>query len=70
MIRNLISSALLFLLIQLGTSAQPTVSTLTLEEVLEMAKDYSPQSILAKHQFRAAYWEHRTYKAEIGRAHV
>lgn len=64
MIRNLISSALLFLLIQLGTSAQPTVSTLTLEEVLEMAKDYSPQSILAKHQFRAAYWEHRTYKAE------
>lgn len=41
------------------------VNTLSLLEVLEMAKDYSPQAILAKHQFRAAYWEHRTYKAEL-----
>ena len=29
-----------------------------------MARDYSPQSMLAKHQFRAAYWEHRTFEAE------
>jgi outer membrane protein TolC len=45
--------------------AQVAVNTLTIEEVLEMARDYSPQAILSKHQFRAAYWEHRTYKAEF-----
>ena len=44
--------------------AQAPKTTFTLEEVLEMARDYSPSAILAKHQFRAAYWEHRTYKAE------
>jgi len=45
-------------------AAQAPKTTLTLNEVLEMARDYSPQAILAKHQFRAAYWEHRTYEAE------
>ena len=44
---------------------QTPVNTLNLNEVLDMAKDYSPQAILAKHQFRAAYWEHRTYRAEL-----
>ena len=47
-----------------ATFAQLPVNTLTFEEVLEMARDYSPQSMLAKHQFRAAYWEHRTFEAE------
>jgi outer membrane protein TolC len=45
--------------------AQQLVKTFSLEEVLQMARDYSPQSILSKHQFRAAYWEHRTYKADL-----
>ncbi len=45
--------------------SQSNVKVLTLEEVLEMAREYSPQSVLAKHQFRAAYWEHRTYQAEL-----
>lgn len=46
------------------TFAQLPVNTLTLDDVLEMARDYSPQAMLAKHQFRAAYWEHRTFEAE------
>ncbi len=45
--------------------AQAPKTSLTITEVLEMAEDYSPQSILAKHQFRAAYWEYRTYQAEF-----
>lgn len=65
MIRNLLISTALLLAANLGVVAQPNVTTLTLDEVLEMARDYSPQAILAKHQFRAAYWEHRTYKAEF-----
>ena len=55
---------LISLLIYSQSVGQNKVSTLTLNDVLEMAKEYSPQAILAKHQFRAAYWEHRTYKAE------
>lgn len=45
--------------------SQKPVNRLTLEEVIQLAKDQSPQGILAKHQFRASYWEYRTYKAEF-----
>lgn len=45
--------------------SQTDIQILTLEDVIEIAREYSPQSVLAKHQFRAAYWEHRTYQAEL-----
>ena len=45
--------------------SQKPVNRLMLEEVIQLAKDQSPQGILAKHQFRASYWEYRTYKAEF-----
>ncbi len=38
---------------------------LSLEDVVEIAKDQSPQAILAEHRFRARYWQHRTYRAEF-----
>jgi outer membrane protein TolC len=41
------------------------VMTLTLQEVVEIAKDQSPQAILAQHRFRASYWQHRSYVAEF-----
>lgn len=41
------------------------VRMLTLEEALRLAREYSPQSLLAKHRFRAAYWKYRSYKAEF-----
>jgi outer membrane protein TolC len=44
---------------------QQRVMNLTLEDVVEIAKDQSPQSILAQHRFRASYWQHRTYRAEF-----
>ncbi|NOU15949.1 MAG: TolC family protein [Bacteroidales bacterium] len=44
--------------------SQKPINRLTLDEVLQLAKDQSPQAILAKHRFRASYWEYRTYKAE------
>lgn len=37
---------------------------LTLDNVLEIAKTQSPQSILAKHRFLGNYWEYRTFKAK------
>lgn len=44
--------------------AQQPMNRLTYPEVLQLAKDQSPQAILAKHRFRAAYWEYRTFVAE------
>jgi outer membrane protein TolC len=41
------------------------VITLTLDAVVEIAKDQSPQAILAQHRFRASYWQHRTYRADF-----
>ncbi len=45
--------------------SQKPVNRLTLDEVIQLAKDQSPQAILAKHRFRASYWEYRTFKAEF-----
>ncbi len=41
------------------------VMNLTLEEVVEIAKEQAPQAILAQHRFRASYWQHRSYRAEF-----
>ena len=62
----LIIIALFLTLIQ-STYAQGAQRTLnlTLEDVLEIAKDQSPQAILAQHRFRASYWQYRTYTAEF-----
>jgi len=45
------------------TYSQQTVS-LTLDEVIILSEDQSLQGILAKHMFRASYWQYRTFKAE------
>ncbi len=44
---------------------QQRVMTLSLDEVIEIAKNQSPQAILAQHRFRASYWQHRSYRAEF-----
>lgn len=38
---------------------------LTLEQVIELAKDQSPNAIQAKHTFRSSYWEFVSYKANF-----
>lgn len=43
--------------------SQKPINRLTLFEVIEMAKNQSPEAVLAKHRFRSAYWQYRTYKA-------
>ncbi len=47
-----------------GQNIQRTMH-LTIEEVVEIAKEQSPQAILAQHRFRASYWQHRSYTAEF-----
>jgi len=36
---------------------------LTLEEVVKMAKEQSPDAMMARHRFRGRYWQYRTFKA-------
>lgn len=38
---------------------------LTLEEVIQLAKEQSLDAIIAKHRFRASYWEYRTHIASF-----
>lgn len=40
------------------------IKRLTLDEVIELSEEQSLQGILAKHMFRASYWQFRTFKAE------
>ncbi len=50
-----------------NAKSQPSqhVLTLSLDEVVDIARDQSPQAILAQHRFRASYWQHRSYRAEF-----
>ena len=40
---------------------QQIEKTLNLEDVLNLAHEQSPQAMLARHTYRASYWEYRTY---------
>jgi outer membrane protein len=40
------------------------VKRLTLDEVVKLAEEQSPNALIAKHRFRASYWEYRTFVAE------
>ncbi len=51
------------MLLALPGAAQDTIH-LTLDQVLQLAHDQSPQAIMAKHQFRADYWSFRSFKAK------
>lgn len=62
-IRTYILSAILALLTGLPVHAQDTLR-LTLPETIRMAQDQSPQAVAARHSFRAAYWNWRTFRAQ------
>jgi hypothetical protein len=40
------------------------VKRLTLEDVISLASEQSPNAFIAKHRFRASYWQYRTFVAE------
>jgi len=40
------------------------VKRLTLDNVVTLAEEQSPNALIAKHRFRASYWQYRTFKAE------
>lgn len=40
------------------------VRRLTFPEVIQLAEDNSPAALIAKHRFRASYWQYRTFVAQ------
>ena len=40
------------------------VMRLTLDEVVKLASEQSPQAYMAKHRFRSSYWQYRTFVAD------
>ena len=40
------------------------VKRLTLDEVVRLASEQSPNALIAKHRFRASYWQYRTFVAD------
>lgn len=43
---------------------QDNVNRLSLEDVIYIAHQQSPDALIAKHRFRASYWEYRSFKAD------
>lgn len=56
---------LIALFINTGLKAQETNKTLTLNQVITLAREQSPDAVLAKHRFKSNYWRFRSYKATL-----
>lgn len=41
------------------------IQQLSLDDVIQIAKEKSPDALKAKHRFRSAYWQYRTYKRSM-----
>jgi len=59
----LISIIAVFLISTKEISAQE-VKKLTFQEVIKLAEEQSTNALIAKHRFRASYWQYRSYKAQ------
>jgi outer membrane protein len=40
------------------------IKKLTFDEVIKIAEDQSPDALIAKHRFRASYWQYRSFQAQ------
>ncbi len=40
------------------------IKQLTFDEVIKLAEEQSPNALMAKHRFRASYWQYRTFVAQ------
>ncbi len=58
---SLITGIVLFTATQ--SQAQEEGKKLTLEEVIQLALDRSPDALMAKHQLKGSYWQFKSYKA-------
>src|SRR5690554_2813160 len=55
---------ILFLLVFIGQLKAQDTLRLTLDEAVALARRQSPQAVAARHQYRASYWNWRSFKAD------
>jgi outer membrane protein len=60
----LLSAAISLFLFSFQNSYAQELKRLTLDDVIKLAEENSPMALMAKHRFRASYWQYRTFKAE------
>ncbi|HEX2922179.1 MAG TPA: TolC family protein [Bacteroidales bacterium] len=56
-------SAIAGLFLSLGSVNAQEIRRLTLEEVIKLSEEQSPQALIAKHRFRSSYWQYRSFRA-------
>jgi outer membrane protein TolC len=59
----LLATINLFLLPFQNSNSQE-LKKLTLDDVMKLAEEQSPNALMAKNRFRSSYWQYRTFKAE------
>lgn len=61
----LIPLIVVFSLLSTHSFAQKIKLLMSLDEVIETARDQSPSALVAKHNFLASYWQFRAFKAQL-----
>jgi outer membrane protein TolC len=54
---------LLIVILSSGLYSQEEINKLSLDDVIYIAHQQSPDALIAKHRFRRSYWEYRSYRA-------
>ena len=63
--KAIISVILAYILISISVKSQEdNMNYLSLDDVIYLAKEQSPDALIAKHRFRSSYWEFRSFKAD------
>ncbi len=63
--RLLILPIVVFSLLSTHSFAQKIRLLMSLDEVIETAREQSPSALVAKHNFLASYWQFRAFKAQL-----
>lgn len=63
--RTIFTLILIIAIARISVAQEKTEYNYTLQEVLKLAEEQSPDAIKAKHQFRAKYWQYRTFVAKL-----
>ncbi len=61
----LLQILILLLIIPQQLFSQQRTLSLSLQEVIQLAKEQSPMAIMSRHRFRGSYWEYRTHVAKF-----
>ncbi len=60
-----LASTLLLFTFSATLSAQNVTKMLSLDDVLTIARQQSPDALASQHRFRSSYWQYRNYKAGL-----